>query len=334
MSFSNFEFPNTNFYNSDLRELLAMYKKLVTDYDSILEQLNELKTNIGSIVDEYLDADLGAFKAELLTIINNEIAELENEIRQEQKKLEDDMLTFKNDISSSVEQLRIDIDDFEARIDNRVQTIANQIAQVYINMSEYKHDMAELFELQKNELVLYIQEHIAQITRLYVINPFTGAYEDVQDVLNDMAKYVTQSYGLTAQEYDDLKLRASEYDAKRITAQNYSSRGILLFFKELYLKMRNPFTGLMDYYDRIIYRLTDLHRGAYTAKEYDNLLLTADAYDALGYSAYEYDWEINPKEFLAKLQQLKDELVNVVEVGTGGLTATQYSNLQLLHPLP
>ena len=334
MSFANFEFPNTNFYNSDLRELISMYKKLVKEYDDILEQLNELKTNIGSIVDEYLDADLGAFKAELLTIINNEITELENEIREEQKKLEDDMIKFKNDISSTVEQLRTDMDNFETKVNDRVQMISNQIAQVYIEMANYKHEMAELFELQKNELTLYIQEHVAQITRLYVTNPFTGEYEDVQDVLYDIAKYVTQSYGLTAQEYDDLQLRASEYDAKRITAQNYSSRGILLFFKELYLKMRSPFTGLMDYYDNIIYQLSNLHRGAYTAQEYDNLLFTADDYDALQLSAYKYDWEWNPKDFDGKLQQLKDELVNVVEVGTGGLTASQYSNLQLLHTLP
>ena len=334
MSFSNFEFPNTNFYDSDLRELISMYKKLVKEYDDILEQLNELKTNIGSIVDEYLDADLGAFKVELLTIINNEIAELENEIREEQKRLEDDMTKFKNDISSAVEQLRTDIDDFEAKVNNRVQTIANQISQVYIDMAEYKHDMAELFELQKNELILYIQEHIAQITRLYVTNPFSGAYEDIQMVLDDIARYVTQSYGLTADEYDSLKLRASEYDAKRITARDYSSRGIIIFLKELHLKMRSPFTGVMEYYDKIIYQLADLHRGAYTAEEYDNLLLTADDYDGLGITAYDYDWKINPKEFLAKLQQLKDELVNVVEVGNGGLTATQLDNLQLLHQLP
>lgn len=334
MSFSNFEFPNTNFYNSDLRELISMYKKLVKEYDGILEQLNELKNNIASIVDEYLDADLGAFKAELLTIINNEITELENEIREEQKKLEDDMIKFKNDISSTVEQLKIDIDNFESTVNNKIQTITNQIAQVYIDMAEYKHDMAELFELQKNELILYIQEHVAQITRLYVTNPLSGEYEDIQNVLNDIAKYITQSYGLTAQEYDDLQLRATEYDAKRITAQNYSSRGILLFFKELYLKMRNPFTGFMDYYDRIIYKLADLHRGAYTAEEYDKLLLTADDYDGLGNTAYKYDWEIIPKDFSAKLQQLKDELVNVIEVGNGGLTATQLDNLQLLHKLP
>ena len=334
MSFSNFEFPNTNFYDSDLRELISMYKKLVKEYDDILEQLNELKTNIGSIVDEYLDADLGAFKAELLTIINNEITELENEILEEQKKLEDDITKFKNDISSTIEQLRIDINNFEDIVDNRVQTIANQIAQVYIDMAEYKHEMAELFELQKNELILYIQEHIAQITRLYVTNPFSGAYEDIQTVLDDIARYVTQSYGLTADEYDSLKLRANEYDAKRITARNYSSRGIIIFLKELHLRMRSPFTGVMEYYDKIIYQLADLHRGAYTAEEYDNLLLAADDYDGLGITAYKYDWEINPKEFLAKLQQLKDELVNVVEVGNGGLTATQLDNLQLLHQLP
>ena len=334
MSFANFEFPNTNFYNSDLRELIAMYKKLLSEYDNIENQLKELKTDIGKIVDEYLDADLSSFKADILNTVNSEISSLEEEVRLSKEQMEADILQFKSDTNKTIEQLLLDISEFESKINNRVQNIANQIAQVYIDMSEYKHDMAELFELQKNELTLYIQEHITQITRLYVTNPFTGAYEDVQNVLYDIAKYVTQSYGLTAQEYDDLHLRASEYDAKRITAQNYSSRGILLFFKELYLKMRSPFTGLMDYYDNIIYQLANLHQGAYTAQEYDNLLLTADDYYALQLSAYKYDWEWNPKDFDGKLQQLKDELVNVVEVGSGGLTADQYSNLQLLHTLP
>lgn len=334
MSFSNFEFPNTNFYNSDLRELIAMYKKLLSEYDNIEKQLEEIKTDIGKIVDEYLDADLSSFKADILNTVNSEISSLEEEVRLSKEQMEADILQFKSDTNKTIEQLKIDVLEFENKVNTRVQNIANQIAQVYIDMSEYKHEMAKLFELQKNELVLYIQEHVAQITRLYVINPFTGNYEDVQDVLNDIAKYVTQSYGLTAQEYDDLQLRASEYDAKRITAQNYSSRGILLFFKELYLKMRSPFTGLMDYYDNIIYQLANLHRGAYTAEEYDNLLLSSDDYDALQLSAYKYDWEWLPKDFDGKLQQLKDELVNVVEVGSGGLTADQYSNLQLLHTLP
>lgn len=334
MSFSNFEFPNTSFFNTDLRELIAMYKKLVSEYDNIEKQLEELKTDIGKIVDEYLDADLSSFKAEILNTVNSEISSLEEEVRLSKEQMEADILQFKSDTNKTIEQLKIDLLEFENKVNTRVQNIANQIAQVYIDMSEYKHEMAKLFELQKNELVLYIQEHVAQITRLYVTNPFTGNYEDVQDVLNDIAKYVTQSYGLTAQEYDDLQLRASEYDAKRITAQNYSSRGILLFFKELYLKMRSPFTGLMDYYDNIIYQLANLHRGAYTAEEYDNLLLSADDYDALQLSAYKYDWEWLPRDFDGKLQQLKDELANVVEVGSGGLTADQYSNLQLLHTLP
>ena len=63
-------------------------------------------------------------------------------------------------------------------------------------------------------------------------------------------------------------------------------------------------------------------------------MLTADDYDALQLSAYKYDWEWIPKDFDGKLQQLKDELINVIEVGNGGLTATQLDNLQLLHQLP
>ena len=41
MSFSNFEFPNTNFYDSDLRELISMYKKLVKDYNSIKAEIDQ-----------------------------------------------------------------------------------------------------------------------------------------------------------------------------------------------------------------------------------------------------------------------------------------------------
>lgn len=334
MSFSNFEFPNTDFYNSDLRELIAMYRKLVKEYDGIQDDIADIRNNIEDIVNKYLDKDLGQFKADLLTTVNNELTKLEKETAEFKKDIENELAEFEAGTMVSITNLRQSIELFEAKVDTRIINIENQISKVYIEMSEYKHEMAELFNIQRNELIEYIKEHIEQITRLYVVNPFTGAYEDVQIVLNDMAKYVTQGYGLTAKEYDDLKLRAAEYDAKRISAEKYSSRGILLFFKELYLRMRSPFTGEYDSYEHVIYTLSNMHRGAYTAEQYDGEGWDADTYDAKNWTAYEYDWTVKPVDFVGLINQLKAELVNVVEIGTGGLSATDYSNLQILHTLP
>lgn len=334
MSFSNFEFPNTDFYNSDLRELIAMYRKLVKEYDGIQSDITDIRNNIEDIVNKYLNKDLGQFKADLLTTVNNELTKLEEETAKFKKDIENELAEFEAGTMVSITNLRQSIELFEAKVDTRIINIENQISKVYIEMSEYKHEMAELFNIQRNELIEYIKEHIEQITRLYVVNPFTGEYEDVQLVLNDMAKYVTQGYGLTAKEYDELKLRAAEYDAKRITAEKYSSRGILLFFKELYLRMRSPFTGKYDSYEHVIYTLSNMHRGAYTAEQYDGENWDADTYDAKNWTAYEYDWTVKPVDFIGLINQLKAELVNVVEIGTGGLSATDYSNLQILHTLP
>lgn len=334
MSFSNFEFPNTDFYNSDLRELIAMYRNLVKEYDGIQDDITDIRNNIEDIVNKYLDKDLGQFKADLLTTVNNELTKLEKETAEFKKDIENELAEFEAGTMVSITNLRQSIELFEAKVDTRIINIENQISKVYIELSEYKHEMAELFNIQRNELIEYIKEHIEQITRLYVVNPFTGAYEDVQIVLNDMAKYVTQGYGLTAKEYDDLKLRAAEYDAKRISAEKYSSRGILLFFKELYLRMRSPFTGEYDSYEHVIYTLSNMHRGAYTAEQYDGEGWDADTYDAKNWTAYEYDWAVKPVDFIGLINQLKAELVNVVEIGTGGLSATDYSNLQILHTLP
>lgn len=65
MSFMNSEFPRTSFYVSDLRELIAMYKKLREDYDSwgvrlekVEEQLKEIEEIIARKVKEEFEKQL------------------------------------------------------------------------------------------------------------------------------------------------------------------------------------------------------------------------------------------------------------------------------------
>ena len=286
-------------------EVLA---KVVVKVNETIEQLNlaeeeieELKATIGDLVSVYLDQNLADFKADMINIINvnvemmkqeientrlaleEEVRNLSNELREEQHAFEIDVNLKVNNINDKLNRLSVSVND-------RLNTMNLDIAKLYADMSEYKHEMDEIFKGLKGDLEKYIDEHVRQITRLYVTNPLTGEYEDVQLVLNDLAKYVTWSFGLTAQQYDNLKLTASEYDGKLISAIEYSARGVIIFLKELYMRMRNPFTGLLSNYDGIIQKLADFHKNTYNCQGYDGLGLDCDRYDTFGMTAYEFDW--------------------------------------------
>lgn len=286
-------------------EVLA---KVVVKVNETIEQLNlaeeeieELKATIGDIVAEYLDSDLEEFKADMLNIINvnveimkqeieNTRLALEEEVRNLSTELREEQSAFELDINNKILNINKKINEFEVSVNERLMTIDLEIAKLYADMGQYKHDMDEIFKGLKGDLEKYIDEHVREITRLYVTNPLTGEYENVQNVLNDLARYVTWSFGLTAEQYDNLKLTASEYDGKLISAIEYSARGIIIFLKELYMRMRNPFTGLLSNYDVIIQRLADFHKNSYDCQGLDGLGLDCDTYDGLRVTAYAFDW--------------------------------------------
>ena len=58
-----------------------------------------------------------------------------------------------------------------------------------------------------------------------MINPITGVYEDVRNVVDDIVSYFHTQDSLTATEYDTLALDADYYDNKQITAYDYDFNG-------------------------------------------------------------------------------------------------------------
>ena len=281
MSFGNFEFPNTNFYNSDLRELIAMYKKLVAEYDTIKAEIDEVTKKIeeftqyvDSIIDERINLKLKA--------LTSRVSMLEVEMKQVEAELDN--------VNLRVDEIVKDIINLGIRIDQVKVELKADIAEVYIEFGKYKESIDDIIQIEINKLIAYIDEHITKLDRLDVVNPITGVYEDVQNVLNDICDSLLAGFGITAKEYDELALTAMQYDQLRITAIQYSTRGYLIFYKQLIARMRSPFTGEMDNYDNVIYRLADLHKNCLTAKEYDDLSLTAQVYDDKQITAYTYDW--------------------------------------------
>lgn len=287
-----------------VRDKLNETIKQLNNVESDLERLREDITNI---VNETIDESLGDYKEQLLVIVNEVIDDLQkefNELLNEVTATDTELIRRMNELARDTTQalidIRYDLNTFKDSINNRIErfetyynhrldVLYQQLQQLIEQFEDYKDNLHVMFDNMSNELVAYIHEVCVQMDRLYVKNPFTMLTENVQDVINQLARFV-QTFGLTAKQYDDLKLTAMQYQIKRVKASDYDTKGVLLFFKELYLRMWSPFDGTYDYYDNIIYKLANLHKNALTAKEYDDLQVVVDVYDALNLTSVDYDW--------------------------------------------
>lgn len=103
----------------------------------------------------------------------------------------------------------------------------NQIAQLTLyvdNQDTYYNGLAEGYaENAITQANAYTDGQVLNYTMM--INPITGAYEDVRLVVNDIVSYFHTGDALTAAEYDALELTASAYDAYEINAYDYDFNG-------------------------------------------------------------------------------------------------------------
>lgn len=281
MAFANWEFPHTNNYDSDLRELIRMYKQLSEDYATIKAEIDQAVDFINNFK-SYVSETVGEVIDNKLISVNNKLDALTEAVKRIDLNIDE--------IEINVAELYSDIDMLRNHFNEEIVAIRLEIATMYQVFADYKHSIDDIIADKILEMITYIEEHVQQIERLYVINPMTGEYVNIQSVLDMFAEYLALGYGLTAEEYDSLKLTALAYDNLRLTALAYSMRGYLIFFKRLKMVMLSPFTGEMDSYDNIIDMLANLHKEALTAEEYDNLLILAEVYDIINIDAYHYDW--------------------------------------------
>lgn len=105
--------------------------------------------------------------------------------------------------------------------------VAQQISifKVYVD----EHDLDTLQKSQNFTNLKSAEDRAYTDTKLvdytYMINPITGARDDVREVVRDIITYFHSENTLTAAEYDALNLSATAYDSKQISAYDYDYNG-------------------------------------------------------------------------------------------------------------
>lgn len=276
---SNFEFPHTRTYDSDVGWLIKTVKDIGDEYAALVAWQTQHETDYIDLLhrvdalDSALDTTIAAINAEFEALKTG----LEEEINTQ--------------ISIALAQLSIDLGEIRA-----------QITSLRDDLTRATLELNGLITANRDYLMEYIEERlqafinsIPDLTTVNVLNPVRGYITSIQIAINDLYD-LGRSEALTALEYDTLGLTASEYDSLQLTAYDYDNFGRSLIESSGYYRnpnhyMTSPFTGEYVRLEVVINELASLHKtDALTAAEYDALDITATYYDGLDLTAYDYDW--------------------------------------------
>lgn len=312
MSYTDFDFPHTHFYDSDLRELLRLYKDLQEKYTKLVSDIEELNTWRVEHEGEYaellvrvkaIEDEISDFESEVITKFN----ELDESIHKDFDSLEDSIKEELNIALADFEalfiqlkrQLESDITAMRLEINNLISYLNDQIANINANVIEYVNDRLDDFIA-----------HLPDYENLIVYNPVVGLQTNVQQAINDLY-LMFAIYGITAEQYDSLQITAEEFDGKQLSAKEYDLYAYkLLGYPDPNHYMRDPFTGHFEENKVVIWKLADLHRLALTASEYDALEMPAETFDGLQLTAYYFDWY-------------------GLNIGTSAISASEYDAMEI-----
>lgn len=292
MSFTDFDFPHTNYYSSDLRELLRFYKELQDKYNGLVADIaalkewkeqhegeyHELLRRLSAVENEIdtfeaeINANFAQLKADIYADFDREKAEVRAELEAEFAKYERMYNDLKNQIEHDITEMRLEINTL-------MYELRDAIANFRTEMVEYIDERFELFI-----------ENLPDYEHLIVHNPVTGTDTTIQVALDDL--YASFNvFGLTAKQFDSLGLTCEEFDNAGLTAHEFDSIGYkLLNYPDPTYYMRDPFTGEWALVSDVVMKLFALHAGTITAEEFDALELTCEEFDAKELTAFTFDF--------------------------------------------
>ena len=183
-----FEFPNTRNYDGDLGWVV---KKLKETAD-LTAYLNEEFSKIVILTQQQIQGMIDASIAANNILVAQQLEALKIQITNE----------YKTYCNNQINSLKIYVDNQDLYYDSLAQGYADT---ALANAKTYTDDQVLNYTL--------------------MINPITGEYEYVRNVVDDIITYFHSQDALTASEYDTLAMTADDYDLKELTAIDYDFNG-------------------------------------------------------------------------------------------------------------
>lgn len=190
MGFIN-QFPYSDFHELNIDWLLSTTKDLKEKIQYLMEEFAKIEI--------MTEDQINAMIHQAITTNNIDLYNRMNQLKT------DITLEYKDYVDSSINLFKVYVDNQDVHYDE----LASNYALNAINVSEAYTD---------TKLVDYT----------YMINPITGEYDDVRNVVTDIVEYFHTDNTLTAGEYDALDLTAQAYDNYELSAFDYDFNGKIL----------------------------------------------------------------------------------------------------------
>lgn len=183
-----FEFPHTREYEGDLGWII----KNLTETAEIVKYLQDEFAKIVILTEAQIQDMIDRSIAANNLILAQQLIDLKTQITTE----------YVGYVTAQINALTVYIDNQD--------TYYNGLAEGYASTA-----LADAKSYTDSQVLNYTM----------MINPITGEYEDVRNVVDDIINYFHTENALTAAEYDALDLTASAYDAYDLTAYDYDFNG-------------------------------------------------------------------------------------------------------------
>lgn len=290
------EFPHTNYHDTDLRELIELYKKLVDEYDGTLSAINEVNYRLSSyesniphyvrfLMDEEIKKYITACKNEKLQL-EAQIKMLENDINDVRSKLEREVRSLIADDNALADEIK----EYRKEFLNTLEVYDRKFSEMRLMILASSSKDRQMLE----KAIADMKKTVADIPKseLPVFNPIKVENDTINGAINDIYNIAINRLGFTAIAWHKAHLTAQYFKDSNISAMTYWMYGSIEL--GVHNMMFSPVSGRYTTVKMAVYELADFLKvgdfSKLTASEFDALNLTAKNYDDKNVKAQSYDW--------------------------------------------
>ena len=283
-----------------LNETIEATNQLEDNITALNDNVNTLAQQVQDIANEIdtfeenVTARFNALEIAINASVDAKMAEVDAKMNEVDTKLADAL--------AEVDSLKADL---QAYVDATVKSLTEQVNQA---IADALNSLDQRFQDFDYEMRVYIKaqlqaylDQIPEITSVMVIDPTLGKQVPIQTAINNIY-WDAMVNALNCHEFDHLELTCEQLDKfmvysipRGLTVWEWMHKAKQWVWIDHKFKMRNFFTGLHGLYKQNVRINNALLKmsGSYTASEFDSVGMSADTYDSLELSAYNYDWHSN-----------------------------------------